>query len=162
MDNRNTKDDLQQWPDPSGKVLTMADSLADLAGTERPAQPTDERAAFEAWLDLDEDQMQMLAGRNESGDYLHATIAIQWEAWQARARAVLAAQPLHEQLREMGEAHVAQPAPVPVPVPPGWKLVPVEPTVEMVGAARISGAEGTDEQIASDLRAAIAVSPEVP
>jgi len=29
------------------------------------------------------------------------------------ARAVLAAQPLHEQLREMGEAHAAQPAPVP-------------------------------------------------
>ena len=50
----------------------------------------------------------------------------------------------------------------PVPVPPGWKLVPVEPTFEMVGAARISGAEGTDEQIASDIRAAIAASPEVP
>jgi hypothetical protein len=32
------------------------------------------------------------------------------------ARAVLAAQPLHEQLREMGEAHAAQPAPVPVPL----------------------------------------------
>jgi hypothetical protein len=40
--------------------------------------------------------------------------------------------------------------------------VPVEPTFEMVGAARISGAEGTDEQIASDIRAAIAASPEVP
>jgi hypothetical protein len=75
-------------------------------------------------------------------------------------RAHLAAQPLHEQLREMGEAHAAQPAPV--PVPPGYKLVPVEPTPEMVDAARISGAEGTDEQIASDLRAAIAASPEVP
>jgi hypothetical protein len=34
--------------------------------------------------------------------------------WHRRfARAVLAAQPLHEQLREMGEAHAAQPAPVP-------------------------------------------------
>jgi hypothetical protein len=32
---------------------------------------------------------------------------------RAFARAVLAAQPLHEQLREMGEAHAAQPAPVP-------------------------------------------------
>jgi hypothetical protein len=32
--------------------------------------------------------------------------------WHRRfARAVLAAQPLHEQLREMGEAHAAQPAP---------------------------------------------------
>jgi hypothetical protein len=37
--------------------------------------------------------------------------------WHRRfARAVLAAQPLHEQLREMGEAHAAQPAPVPVPL----------------------------------------------
>ena len=35
---------------------------------------------------------------------------------RAFARAVLAAQPLHEQLREMGEAHAAQPAPVPVPL----------------------------------------------
>jgi hypothetical protein len=31
----------------------------------------------------------------------------------AEIRAHLAAQPLHEQLREMGEAHAAQPAPVP-------------------------------------------------
>ena len=46
-----------------------------------------DRTAFEMWLDFDEDQMQMLAGRNESGDYLHATIAIQWEAWQAAALA---------------------------------------------------------------------------
>jgi hypothetical protein len=45
------------------------------------------RAEFEKWLGFDEDQMQMLAGRNECGDYLHATIAIQWEAWQAGARA---------------------------------------------------------------------------
>jgi hypothetical protein len=27
-----------EWPEPSGKVLTLADSLADLAGAERPAQ----------------------------------------------------------------------------------------------------------------------------
>lgn len=47
----------------------------------------DERKAFEAWLDFDEDQMQMLAGRDESGDYLHATIAIQWEAWAAATAA---------------------------------------------------------------------------
>jgi hypothetical protein len=41
--------------------------------------------------------------------------------WHRRfARAVLAAQPLHEQLREMGEAHAAQPAPVPKPVPVAW------------------------------------------
>jgi len=46
-----------------------------------------DRTAFEIWLDFDEDQKQMLAGRNESGDYLHATIAIQWEAWQAGALA---------------------------------------------------------------------------
>ena len=46
-----------------------------------------DRTAFEMWLDFDEDQMQMLAGRNESGDYLHATIAIQWEAWQAATKA---------------------------------------------------------------------------
>jgi hypothetical protein len=35
-------------------------------------------------------------------------------------RAHLAAQPLHEQLREMGEAHAAQPAPAPKPVPVAW------------------------------------------
>ena len=46
-----------------------------------------DRTAFEMWLDFDEDQKQMLSGRNESGDYLHATIAIQWEAWQAATKA---------------------------------------------------------------------------
>jgi hypothetical protein len=40
------------------------------------------------------------------------TIDVHITTWHRRfARAVLAAQPLHEQLREMGEAHAAQPAP---------------------------------------------------
>ena len=34
------------WPEPSGKVLTLADSLADLAGTERPAQPQPKPVAW--------------------------------------------------------------------------------------------------------------------
>jgi hypothetical protein len=74
----------------------------------------------------------------------------------------------YEPLHAFAEKHrvpynelcVAVRAAQPAPVPPGYKLVPVEPTPEMVDAARISGAEGTDEQIASDLRAAIAASPE--
>jgi hypothetical protein len=42
------------------------------------------------------------------------TIGVHITTWHRRfARAVLAAQPLHEQLREMGEAYAAQPAPVP-------------------------------------------------
>jgi hypothetical protein len=45
-----------------------------------------DRKAFETWLDFDQDQMQMLSGKNELGDYLHATIAIQWEAWRDGAR----------------------------------------------------------------------------
>jgi hypothetical protein len=48
-------------------------------------------------------------------------IGLHITTWHRRfARAVLAAQPLHEQLREMGEAHAAQPAPVPKPVPVAW------------------------------------------
>jgi hypothetical protein len=60
----------------------------------------------------------------------------------------------------------------PVPVPPGWKLVPVEPTPEMLAAADASDREYSlrnfgDAQTAiqgpyDHYRAMIAASPEVP
>jgi hypothetical protein len=70
---------------------------------------------------------------------------------RAFARAVLAAQPA--------------PVPAPVPVPPGWKLVPVEPTDEMrrVGADVWHLHDGHLTRVIGDVyRAMLAASPEVP
>jgi hypothetical protein len=53
-------------------------------------------------------------------------------------------------------ALAAQPAPA--AVPPGYALVPIEPTPGMIDAARQSGAEGTREELANDYRAMIAAS----
>jgi hypothetical protein len=74
------------WPDPSGKVLTLADSLADLAGTERPAQPTDEQID-----EIASDLFYKDIAPNDTARVLRE----QWLKSIARplARAVLAAQP---------------------------------------------------------------------
>jgi hypothetical protein len=119
-------------------------------------QPTDERAAFEAWLCPSDDYAmnRLTLEKRADGNYAQALPRLQWKVWQARA--VLAAQP------------------APVPVPPGWKLVPVKPTPEMRQAAlemsrgwHPTGCEPMPhayEIWASDLvyRAMIAASPEKP
>jgi hypothetical protein len=72
----------------------------DLAYMRRKVQPTD-----------DDSLVLRLIGRakflREGGCYKSA------ELMEQAAAALAAQQPLHEQLREMGEAHAAQPAPVP-------------------------------------------------
>jgi len=51
--------------------------------------------------------------------------------------------------------------PAPVPVPPGWKLVPVEPTPEMITAGERSGGYG-GFSVEDCYCRMIAASPEVP
>ena len=76
-----------------------------------------ERAAFEAWLQKCHPGAvgAELIGKEENSPdtYVFSGVNKQWAAWQARA------------------AQAATPAPAPA----GWKLVPVEPTPEMLRAA---------------------------
>jgi hypothetical protein len=78
----------------------------DLAYMRRRVQPTD-----------NDSLVLRLTGRAK---FLREGACYKSAELMEQAAAALAAQPLHEQLREMGEAHAAQPAPVPKPVPVAW------------------------------------------
>lgn len=108
------------------------------AECEKPsAGGVDERAAFEAWArkhnsSLSEDEIDQPEDINldkQAGVYIWANAESAWMAWQARA--ALSAPSHGEQVRHM--------------VPAGWKLVPVEPTREMISAA--SGAITTPDDL---------------
>jgi len=45
-------------------------------------------------------------------------------------------------------------------VPEGWKLVPIEPTAEMISAASMNGAEGDDLELEADYITMLSAAPE--
>jgi hypothetical protein len=92
------------WPDPSGKVLTLADSLADLAGTERPAQPAHVPDPWTHCNCLWEGDIQVQQCT------LHAAHVDAIHEWAERAQAA--------------EAKLSA---APVPVPPGWMPIETAP-----------------------------------
>ena len=57
----------------------------------------------------------------------------------------------------MKSSHEPQPT-----IPPGYKLVPVEPTEEMIDAAKNNGAEGSRKEISGDYKAMLNAAPEAP
>ena len=84
--------------------------------------------------------------------YVNAIIAL---------RTALAEQPAEPVAKlvpgTMKSSHEPQPA-----IPPGYKLVPVEPTEEMIDAAKNNGAEGSRKEIAGDYKAMLNAAPEAP
>jgi hypothetical protein len=121
-----------------GKADEVEEAIAALRAAlaepqaEHPVQALDERATFEAWAEGE----QFCLHRDDSEkyrEYHRATTRWAWQAWQARAALASAPQ-----------------------VPQGWKLVPVEPTKDMVEAAydNVTGGGGRAAIYAAMLAAA--------
>ena len=120
----------------------------------------DEKAAFEAWLVSTSASGHTARFDVEPGQYLNRWVQAKWVAWQARA------------------SLIGQP-------PEGWKLVPIEPTDEMIDAfcntpkmkvidgmiataqirggyadARLSCETKQDSAVGEGLKAALAAAPQ--
>ena len=97
---------------------TFYQHMVETALAAQPAEPvqrlSDERAAFEAWHN--EYRTQELVRRDDT--YYNTHARCRWEGWQARAI-----------------ESALQPGWRDIETPQGWKLVPVEPSVEMRRAA---------------------------
>ncbi len=95
--------------------VKVSDLLSALAA-DRAATAPDERAAFEAWVLI----IYTPAALKRKGDgYMERNIDCFWSGWSNRARASLTAP-------DRAANSLA--------APEGWKLVPVEPTKEMLAA----------------------------
>lgn len=148
----------------------------------------DERAAFEAWAKLKFPQVNLTRG--SGGGYVKALMQVRWEVWQARAslaQPAPAAQPeqqpigfvgLHVESAIKGQtryttdirARKSKGYPIPIytaPVPAaapeplqGWKLVPVEPTQEMLdNTAAFVNPHVNEADCAIAYRAMLAAAP---
>lgn len=106
-----------------------------MESTDNRQKLTDERKAFEEHM---ADPSLLL--RNADGDYMYMRVARLWRCWQARAA-------------------LSAPA-----VPEGWKLVPIEPTPEIIEAMRNGPADYHFRDIYDQINAAycraIAAAPQ--
>jgi hypothetical protein len=108
MDNHNTAGiDLDKPCPYCGKHDGEHDKTYPHPRQPRVTEQTDERALFEAWIASVGSAIHL---ERTSGIYTNLTIENEWQAWQARAT-------------------FASPA-----VPEGYKLVPIEPTPDMIKA----------------------------
>lgn len=139
---------VDRWDTPLWKDVPHTGKYIDALRAALAASPAmteaEERAAFEARDEFKEDEL--LLQRRETGEYQYTRIQGQWVGWMARAA-------------------LSVPA-----APAGYKLVPIEPTPEMLDAAVQEicyGPEGGFTRIAGPSRAwrvmlAAAPSPQEP
>lgn len=128
----NAADALSQQPEPTETYTAVdmataaAQGFRDGQAAVEQATEQDERKTFEAWAKTQGDKWLIVGGLQWSAgtdDYASARTNAAWAAWQERA--ALSTRP-------------AQTEQQPVAVPEGWKLVPVQPTAEMLAAVTTS------------------------
>ena len=124
-----------EWPDYEVRYLYAAPVLAaQLTGSVSNASSEavpDEREAFEQYM------RGANLNRTQFDDYVNDYVDGKWEAWQARA--ALAA--------------------TPAAAPAGWKLVPMEPTAEMLERAGEADRDGTPATYKTLYMAMVGASP---
>lgn len=132
---------LSQQPEPTDTFTAVdmataaAQGFRDGQAAVEPAPAQDERTAFEAWVmqhntavredydDTDENAPEDIRLDRQGGVYIWANAEAAWFAWKARSAL---------------DTRPAQTEQQPVAVPEGWKLVPVQPTAEMLAAVTTS------------------------